>query len=67
MVNACDAVIMQSMNGEYDLRSYLSDEGFEILDERVAREGKRIYCVIKAAPYGGASRLTRRKSILDRG
>jgi tRNA (adenine22-N1)-methyltransferase len=52
-VEACEFVVMQPMNGEYDLRSFLSGNGFNIVEESVAQEGKRLYCIIKAAPYGG--------------
>ena len=54
-VEACEFVVMQPMNGEYDLRSFLSGNGFNIVEERVAQEGKRLYCIIKAAPYGGGA------------
>ena len=57
VVNEAQSLIMQSMNGEYDLRCFLSDEGFLICDERIALESSRIYCIIKAMP-GGAEKLT---------
>ena len=53
VVNDAQSLILQSMNGEYDLRSFLSEEGFLICDERVAIEANRIYCIIKAVPVGG--------------
>ena len=50
VVNDAQSLILQSMNGEYDLRSFVSEEGFLICDERVAIEANRIYCIIKAVP-----------------
>ena len=53
VVNDSESLILQSMNGEYDLRSFLSKEGFAICDEQVVTESNRIYCIIKAVPRGG--------------
>ncbi len=52
VVDACKIIIVQPMNGEYDLRTFLSDEGFRIEDERVEKESGRLYCIIKASPAG---------------
>ncbi|MCK5129704.1 MAG: SAM-dependent methyltransferase [Clostridiales bacterium] len=47
-VDKAQYVIMQSMNGDYDLRYFLSNNGFEIIDESLVLDGKRLYCIIKA-------------------
>ena len=57
VADKCDFIVMQPMNGEYDLRSYISHEGFEIAEEAFVKEGRRVYCVIKMRPRGGR-RLT---------
>lgn len=43
-------IIMQSMNGDYDLRRYLSDNKYKIADEQLVLDGRRLYCIIKAIP-----------------
>jgi tRNA (adenine22-N1)-methyltransferase len=50
VVDNAKYIICQSMNGDYDLRSFLSDNGFAIDDESLAIEGHRLYCIIKAIP-----------------
>ncbi len=55
VVEACDFIVVQSMNGEYDLRSFLSENEFAIIDERIIKESKRLYCVMKAKPGNGAN------------
>ncbi len=53
VVYALKYIIVQPMNGEYDLRSFLSEEGFKITNEQIEKEGGRLYCIIKAEPSGG--------------
>jgi len=53
VINACEFILIQSMNGDYDLRSFLAKEVFAITDEVIAKEGRRVYCIIKAKPTGG--------------
>lgn len=50
VVDSARYIICQSMNGDYDLRSFLSDNDFKIVDESLAVEGHRLYCMIKAVP-----------------
>lgn len=53
-------LILQAMTHAEDLRAYLWQNGFEITEERFAREGRRIYCIMAAeytgkyTPYGYA-------------
>ena len=53
VVSEAENIIIQSMNGEYDLRDFLSREGYLICNEQIAIESNRIYCIIKAVPRGG--------------
>lgn len=41
-------LILQPMSRANDLRKYLCDNCFEIVEERIAREGKRLYTIISA-------------------
>jgi len=41
-------LILQPMSRANELRRYLCDNGFEISEERIASEGKRLYTVISA-------------------
>lgn len=50
IVDCARYIICQSMNGDYDLRLYLSENYFNIIDETLALKGHRLYCIIKAEP-----------------
>ena len=41
-------IIMQPMTSEENLREYLAENGFCITDEVLAKEGEKIYVIIKA-------------------
>ncbi len=43
-----DQLILQPMTAADDLRRYLAENGFEIIDEKIVREGYHFYFVIKA-------------------
>lgn len=45
-------VVLQPMTREEKLRRFLLESGFRIEEERLVREGSRIYTVIKAGPGG---------------
>lgn len=49
--------ILQPQSSVSDLRCWLSEQGFEILRERLARDGKFIYTVMEVV-YGGNMELT---------
>ena len=41
-------LVLQPMSRANELRKYLCDNGFEIVEERIACEGKRLYTIISA-------------------
>ena len=43
-----DTFILQPMSGEEELRKYLYENNYTIVAEKLAREGKRFYFIIKA-------------------
>lgn len=45
-------LILQPMSRANELRKYLFDNGFEITEEYIACEGKRLYTIISAYYYG---------------
>lgn len=52
---AADALILQPMTGQAELRRWLLNNGFDIADEDLAKEDRRIYEVIVAVPDPAAS------------
>lgn len=50
-------IILQPMTKQRDLRVYLWQQGFEILDEALAKEGEKLYLVLKMR-YTGNVRKT---------
>lgn len=51
LAKAAELIVMQPMRGEEELRSFLYNNGFGIMDEAVAEEDGRFYQLI-AAKYG---------------
>ena len=49
-------IIMQPMTSEESLREYLSENGFCITDEVLAKEGEKIYVIIKAVTGKGTDK-----------
>lgn len=45
-----NAVVLQPMRAQRDIREYLYTHCFHITDERIVREGDRLYQVLKAVP-----------------
>ncbi len=56
-------LILQPMRNAPDLRAYLYENGFDIIDERLAREEDRIYEII-CAEYRGEKREVDARSLL---
>lgn len=54
--NSDKQLVLQPMTHLYDVRKYLCENGFEILKEQTAKEGKRNYIAISAR-YSGKSNL----------
>lgn len=72
IVKEVDSLILQPMTGQAELRVFLLENGFEILEENLAKEKKRMYQVILAKYTGlkGAKLKTLEyhigKSIIDK-
>ena len=49
-------IIMQPMTSEESLREYLTENGFCITDEVLAKEGEKIYVIIKAVTGKGTDK-----------
>lgn len=49
-------MILQPMSGQYDLRKYLVENNFKIVDEDLITEGEKVYNLIVVNPYGTAVR-----------
>lgn len=47
-------LVLQPMSRANELRKYLCDSGFEIIEEKIVREGKRLYTII-STKYSGKS------------
>lgn len=45
--NSIDTFILQPMTGEEELRKYLYENNYKIIDEKLAKEGKRYYHILK--------------------
>lgn len=45
-------LILQPMNGQYELRKYLLENGFVITDEDIVTEGIKVYNLIETNPSG---------------
>lgn len=45
-----DSMILQPMTGQYDLRKYLSQAGFVVKDENLAKEKHRLYQILFVEP-----------------
>ncbi|MBP7402729.1 MAG: SAM-dependent methyltransferase [Clostridia bacterium] len=58
ILDRCDGIppgtswILQPMKSAPELRRWLREAGFSIHEERLCRDGRRIYCVILARPGG---------------
>ncbi len=52
---AADALVLQPMSCQYELRKYLLSNGYEITGEDIAREGYKVYNVITAHKGAGAA------------
>lgn len=47
LADSADYLILQPMQGRADLRKWLSENAYEILEERIAIEGEKFYEIIK--------------------
>ncbi|MGD9473706.1 MAG: tRNA (adenine(22)-N(1))-methyltransferase TrmK [Eubacteriaceae bacterium] len=46
VAKSVDTLILQPMNAQNFLRKYLEDHGYKIVDEALAKEGKRVYEIL---------------------
>lgn len=45
-------LILQPMNGQYELRKYLTENNFTVTCEDIAAEGEKVYNLIEVNPHG---------------
>ena len=59
-------LVLQPMTRQEKLRRFLAESGFRIEEERLAREGTRIYTVIKARPGGTRREVSEAEAVVGR-
>ncbi len=49
-LNGANSIVLQPMRAQSDIRSYLHQNGYRITDDRIVREGARLYQILCAVP-----------------
>ena len=49
-LNGANSIVLQPMRAQSDIRSYLHQNCYRITDDRIVREGMRLYQILRAVP-----------------